>query len=742
MQLEEIVRKQEAEVPAVLPLEKYKSLFSESEWTEGEKLAKSLTKSKKKLATRLARWLLLNLDWIYTQVILDREGRVQWMRCTCGAPAYCKHEAALLHLWATNPNRFAVLQSPRLTASLFYTYRNEPLHEKQPAPPSIEEIIEPLARILEEDFRLPELRAMAKTWGLKHKARKKTELALLIARTMFSEQIMAPLIERLSPAAKVAFLLHVAIDKSVAQRIWEDEQTVDHVISQIYAFFVPDVPYESAWDEIVEMNLHPYTRSLIAAWRVVPWLSKVLQLPLRPTSPPSHPRPSRSPWELVYDLYEFLEEVGNKGYTMTPLDVPQTIDKDLVMRHPDLWHPEWAVLPSRLSIYPMFFHTLRLTPTSQKRLTRRRGFSEEGGRLVFLLSNDLGLISIEQNTLVLSKEHWASFVVLPRLIQMKLVFESAFWNLARMALDRLQAERGYRFVSPIRRWTWAFGSFTLSFWLQAVMAVLNGLLAFAPEGEWLPWEEVERIIAPFQTEEMAKQFRLTFAVDPIQEWPEVLQAWWHEFFRLLPYTGLVELATEGRKITHVRFLHLHNALLFLRDVPFPVPDTHTLSPAEVKVRTKNGDLIIHLPPTTPEPLMSLLTSWGGKVSLHSGRLSVFFSPAQISKLVQSGQTAADAAAAWEKVSGFPMPKPILSLWEMFEKNRGQALIYPQVLILRFQDPVIRRHIELALPEIRPYILGQLDERTLILHRDAAKSVRSALERAGYPPKWIDLEDVR
>ncbi len=250
---------------------------------------------------------------------------------------------------------------------------------------------------------------------------------------------------------------------------------------------------------------------------------------------------------------------------------------------------------------------------------------------------------------------------------------------------------------------------------------------------------MERVIVPFQAEEMGKEFRLTFAVDPIQEWPEVLQAWWQEFFRLLPHTGLVEVVTQGQKITHVRFVHFYDANLYRQDLPLAVPDTRKLSPSEVRVRVKSDAVAVYLPPTAPEPLLSLLASWGGQVSWRSGSLTVSLPLTQIGKLVQSGQTAEDAAANWEQVSGFPMPKALLSLWQTFEKNRGQILLYPDILILRFQDPVIRRHIELALPEIRSHILGQLDERTLILHRDAAKSVQSALEKAGYPPKWIDLE---
>ncbi len=735
-----IVQQQEAITPARLPAKEYAAMFSPSHWQQ----ATPFLRNPHVKFHRVGTWIWGRVVNYTSLAILSADGRVERRVCTCPygrSPQGCVHQAALLMAWAERPRAFVVKRAPQPARTPFHIIVSERDFEEgelpvgSPAP-----FIEVLKRNLIDGYKIQDLRQFLRTLGIPARGTRKDELAASLAKTLVDANLARPLLSDLSTDEFTYLVLNVQFDGTPNRPL---ESFVPHFARQLYTLF--DVPLPPADKSPRWEALHTlYTMLEVPPLALFPWVPEMLSLPVSVEKGPVEATHAHSPLRISRIFHRLLRVVGETGLPVPEIYVPKNIPMKLVLSNAFFWHPEWALLRSTPPYVPVLFHMLNFPSPVIERLAHSLDTSEDMALIWVHLGLVLPLLYTDERKglLLLNDKAVEKFFTHSHSWRVRILAKRFMEMAAHLAAHRIQVEKATRVVGYVEEmWLSPDPHYIVSPKIGLLFQDMLHLLSLTPRDTWIPWAEVERVLSPWLTEDVARNLYYSVSTDVVAEWEEFLKNWVHQAFLYFGEGGIVDLAVRDGRITHVRHRFLHDLLLAV-DLPLEIDESEAVrvSPSDVDAQPYKNTMRVFFPLDAPLKLTTTLSLWADELKPHHGRMRAVLTPESVGNQIARGASVEALARAWEEALGFPLPARLRSYIEQIARGVGAVRLYPQVTLLRFQDENTRRHLEAALPTLRDAIVGMVDERTVIIPAARADEVRYALERSGYMPRWVNLED--
>ena len=730
MDLYTAIERQEKESPPVLPLEKYAEYFGKEIWEAAEDLVKR--KAAKELY-RAGRWLIgrwENNCWVI--LVLNRKGEPELEDCTCVTEkGECRQKAALAILWAKKSSAFEERHLPASKQLIVWDGKPSPLVDFPSALKSHKEILEGTTRKLDAEYKLQEIRAVGRAFKVRLGSGRKVELAMRLAQYMMDGEVLFPLIRSLTRDERLAVAaIFLDMESFCAQNMAEF----------LYRGFEPETPWKDVRDSLEDRGLFVYPVTGLSPTRLIPGLGEDL-LQISTVDLQGEPATSHTPWDLLKIAYQIIAAIDSKEYYLEEAEKPTSLPISYISHSLFTWHPEWAILPRNVSLFPVYFRVKEPWHKDMDALSQGFGIPASVIQGILESLESLHVLYVHENKWTVNRKNFRRFIKWPQRYQLRGLAVDIIQRAGRYAIHSMSQKYSYRFAAYVRKDIWWRFPPEMDDCEADLVAVISGFFAMLPPGRWVPWDEVKKFLKVWTNIRSAiAAGALRFFTDPLEDWQEFFWQFVSEVLLIMEYVGALDVARRDGEITHIRVTYLHELTSMVEEMDGALrKEGGVQSEGDIQVLVRRGHARIDVPLPASSRIISLLEEWGASPEIGSGKLRFTWTLPALGNLFQKGETPETVFAKWEEAAGSAMAATMQEWVQRTFDRFGKVHLYPDVLVVHFRDEITRRHVEAALPDLRKHIRGEIDGNTILLDAGSADELYSVLNKGGYTPKRVRVD---
>lgn len=731
MDLYTAIERQEKESPPVLPVEKYAEYFDKELW----KAAKDLVKRKAaKELYRVGRWLVGRWESnCWAILVLNRKGEPELEDCTCVTEkGECKQEAALAILWANKSSAFKEQHLPVSKQMVVWDGKPSSLVDFPSMLKSRKEILEETARNIDAKYKLQEVRALGRAFKVKLGSGRKVELVMRLAQYMMDGEVLFPLIRSLTRDERLAVAaMFLDLESPYAQ----------NVAGFLYRGFEPETPWKDVCDSLADRGLFVYPTTGISPAKLIPGLGEDL-FQISTVDLQGEPATSHTPWDLLKIAYQIIAAIDSKEYYLEEVKKPSSLPIQYISHSLFTWHPEWAILPRNISLFPVYFRVKEPRPRDMDALSQGFGIPASVIQAILESLESLHVLYVHENKWTVNHKSLRRFIEWPQRYQLRGLAVDIIQRAGRYAIHSVSQKYSYRFAAHARKDIWWRFPAEMDDCEADLVAVITGFFAMLPPGRWVPWDEVKRFLKVWTNIRAAMAAHvLRFFTDPLEDWQDFFWQFVSELLLIMEHIGALDVARRDGEITHIRVTYLHELTSVVEEMDgaLRAGGAEVQSEGDIQVLVRRDHVRIDLPLTASARIMSLLEKWKASPEFKSGKLRFTWTLPAMGELFQKGETPETIFARWEEAAGSAMAATMQEWVQRTFDRFGKVHLYPDVLVVHFQDEITRRHIEAALPDLRKHIRGEVDGNTILLDAGSADELYSVLNKGGYTPKRVRVD---
>jgi hypothetical protein len=711
------------------------------------------------------------------QELYDAEARVTTdqllIRCSCpkGGREMCRHVAALLLRWATDPAAFAgpdaeetagglrtipVRPTPTTPHAEPPYWMTTPLAERQRL--SAQDLISAF-----EALTLREMRDFGARYGWAVKSTRKEAVAEQLAAHLGDPADVAAVLATLDPADRTvlqALVLagqrpHLGGDALAQVAQWmglqeSGEQVLRRVARLRRAGLV--VPLEVLWPSgFVQATVpEPIARALPPALEGV--------LPEAPSGDPPGDILLADPLPFVEAASQVLLVIAHQPDALRPPQ-PRPV---LEQRVPIL--RGWDYVPEEvrtLFVEGAFQGGRRIALTVPP--PGRALDDAATARLAPLAGGDVRLDLLYSLLVYAGVLQWGSPVVgaaqaqeafLARDVrEQRAILARALWSVTEWDVlwEIVRRDPALSVVRSPNLWGAALDEDALLEQLATTRELVSNVLAAVPEGRWVEVADIEAVlraiwptIGAATADRQGGYYGLSWEVqvkasrpkrDP---WAASQGAYLRTLLaEPLHWLGFADLCLRDGRLAAVRLHGLADLYWDRVDAPpFPPHVTPPRRVAPHQALAIDGRTLSAPPAALPPAVHHLLSRIARLEEASAANFAYVLDARRAHEAFESGVLLGELLSAWERLLGTPLPATLREPLEAWWADYGRVRIYQRATVIELADDHALAELR-AVTSLDKVLIAELSPRLVVIPEDEVDTLVAELEKAGYTPKQTD-----